>query len=195
MSASAVDAVRGTVTCVVVGVATILTPASRLPHGYGYYAAAAAFLLGVRFGVRAVGMLFVCCVAIGIAEVAGAAVCTPSSSSYRCGFEAAAPLLIFGWFAFPTIAGALLGGLGRLSRAVLRRQRERGTLHLRHTLAVAVAAAGAAFVAFALIPLSGEPLLVPALAACVAFGLAPSYRVAGAPGTVSPREEPIGWPR
>jgi hypothetical protein len=186
MRASTADTVRGTVTCVTVGVSTILTPASRLPHGFGYYAAAAAFLLGLRFGARAIGMLFVCCVAIGVAEVAGQGVCTPSSNSYRCGFEAAAPLLIFGYFVFPTIAGALLGGLGRLSRGVSRRAllqgpHDSGTLHLGHTLVVAMAAAGAAFIALALIPRSGAPLLLPALAACVAFGLAPSYGIGSAP--------------
>ena len=201
MRVSTADTVRGTVTCVTVGVATILTPASRLPHGFGYYAAAAAFLLGLRFGARAIAMLFVCCVAIGVAEVAGQGVCTPNSSSYRCGFEAAAPFLIFGYFAFPTVAGALLGGLGRMSRTVLRGPRMtlvRGTrgggaLLLGHTLLVAMAAAGAAFVTFALIPLSGAPLLLPALAAVVAFGLAPSHRVAGSPVRANPAADDASW--
>jgi hypothetical protein len=48
-------------------------------------------------------------------------------------------------------------------------------LLLGHTIVVALAAAATAFVGFALLPLHGTRLLLPALAACVAFGLAPSY--------------------
>ena len=70
MRISTADTIRGTSTCVVAGVMTILMPASELPHKFGYYAAVAAFLLGLRFGLRAIGMFFICCVAIGIAEPA-----------------------------------------------------------------------------------------------------------------------------
>lgn len=184
MTAHTADTVRGTVTCVIVGVATILMPASRLPHQFGYYAALAAFLLGLRFGVRALGMLAVCCVAIAVAEISGQGVCTPSSSSYKCGFEAAAPFLIFGYFIFPTAAGVMLGGLGRLSGA-LRNSRPAGAqgprdaqaLRPGRTLVVALAAAAVAGGVFAFLPLSGAPLFLPAIAACVAFGFSPSYRV------------------
>ena len=92
---STADAFRGTVTAVVVGVWSILMPSSELPHGFGYYAAVAAFLLGLRFGSRAIGMFFVCCIAIGIANAAGRGACTPNSNNVRCGFDAAAPLLIW----------------------------------------------------------------------------------------------------
>ena len=184
MRAYTADTVRGTVTSVIVGVSTILMPASRLPHQFGYYAAFAAFLLGLRFGVRALGMLFACCVAIAVAEISGQGVCTPSSNSYKCGFEAAAPFLIFGYFIFPTAAGAMLGGLGRLS-GVLRNSRpaaapgprDARALRPGRTVVVASAAAAVAGGVFAFLPLSGAPLFLPAIAACVAFGLAPSYRV------------------
>ena len=179
---STADAFRGTVTAVVVGVWSILMPASELPHRFGYYAAVAAFLLGLRFGSRAIGMFFVCCVAIGIADAAGRGACTPNSNNVRCGFDAAAPILIFGYFIGPTIVGALLSGFVRMSRVVrastqgvLNEPRDRGTLLLGHTIVVALAAAATAFVGFALLPLHGTRLLLPALAACVAFGLAPSY--------------------
>jgi len=179
---STADAFRGTVTAVVVGVWSILMPASELPHGFGYYAAVAAFLLGLRFGSRAIGMFFVCCVAIGIADAAGRGVCTPNSNNVSCGFDAAAPILIFGYFIGPTIVGALSSGFVRMSRIVrasaqgmFDEPRDRGTLLLGHTIVVALAAAATAFVAFALLPLHGARLFLPALAACVAFGLAPSY--------------------
>jgi len=44
-----------------------------------------------------------------------------------------------------------------------------------HTLVVAAAAAMAAFTGFVLLSLPGGHLFLPALAACVGFGLAPSY--------------------
>ena len=144
-------------------------PASGLPHGFGYYAAVAAFLLGLRLGARAVVMLFVCCVAIAVAEVAGRDVCTPNSNAYKCGFEAAAPLLIFGYFILPTIAGAMLGGLGRLRnspRAVFRTSRAGGTVRWGHTAVVGLAAGVIAFAAFAVLPVGGAPLFLPSLAAC-----------------------------
>jgi len=163
-------------------------PASELPHKFGYYAAVAALLLGLRFGFRAVGMLGVCCVAIGIAEVAGRGVCTPDSNSYKCGFEAAAPFLIFGYYVFPTIAGAVLGAVARLSGTALRNSRRAlaqgprtgRVLRPGPTFAVAVATAAVTFIAAALLPLSGEPLFLPSIAACAAFGLAPSYVTDGA---------------
>ncbi len=187
MPRSTVDAIRGTVTAVVVGVWTILMPASGLPHKFGYYAAVAAFLLGLRFGFRAIPMLAICCVAIGVAEVAGRGVCTPNSNSLKCGFEAAAPFLIFGYFIVPTIVGAMLGGVGRLSGIVLRDSRragfqaprDGGALRVGRTVVVAVAAAVVTFVAFALLPFSSAPLFLSSVAACVALGLAPSYTTDG----------------
>ena len=190
MRISTADTIRGTSTCVVAGVMTILMPASELPHKFGYYAAVAAFLLGLRFGLRAIGMFFICCVAIGIAEATGRGVCTPNSNAFKCGFEAAAPFLIFGYFIFPTIAGVVLGGIGQLSGMVVSdsartvfhgRPKREAPLRLGHTVAVALAAAAMAFVVFALLPLSGAPLLLPSLAACVACGLAPSYGAERAP--------------
>jgi len=194
MTPTTANTIRGTATCMVVGVSTSLMPASALPHKFGYYAAAAAFVLGLRYGSRAFGMLLACCVAIGIAEIAGQGVCTPNSSSYRCGVEAAAPLLIFGYFLIPTIAGAALGGIGRLSGtavrstrpSVLEASRERVTLRLGHTAAVALAAATTAFIAVALLPLSGEPLFLPSIAACVALGLTPTYCAQDAPLPAAP---------
>ena len=202
MRASTADAVRGTFTSVVVGVMTILMPASELPHKFGYYAAAAAFLLGLRFGLRAIGMFFVCCVAIGIAEAAGRGVCTPNSNAFKCGFEAAAPFLIFGYFIVPTIAGAVLGGVARLSgmvvrdsaRTVLEGPREReAPLRLGHTVAVALAAAATAFAVFAVLPLAGAPLFLSSLAACVACGLAPSYGAERAPVPAAQADIPPTW--
>ena len=61
-----------------------------------------------------------------------------------------------------------------------------------HTVSVALAAAGAAFLAFALLPLSGAPLFLPAIAACVPFGLAPSYRIDGAP-TLPTQADAPSW--
>jgi hypothetical protein len=194
---STADAFRGTVTAVVVGVCSILMPASELPHGFGYYAAVAAFLLGLRFGTRAIGMFFVCCVAIGIANAAGRGACTPASNNVRCGFDAATPLLIFGYFIGPTIAGALSRGFVRTSRLVLASRqgafdepRDRGTLLLGHTVVVALAAATTAFVGFALLPIHGARLFLPALAACVAFGLTPSYGADEVTAPATPRRAP-----
>jgi len=67
MPCSTADAIRGTATAVVVGVWSTLLPASELLHHFGYYAAIATLLLGLRFGLRAIGMLFVCCIAIAVA--------------------------------------------------------------------------------------------------------------------------------
>lgn len=188
MPRSTADAVRGTVTAVVVGVWSTLMPSSELPHGFGYYAAVAAFLLGLRFGSRAVGMFFVCCVAIAIADAAGRGACTASSNNVRCGFDAAAPILIFGYFIGPTIVGALSSGFVRMSsvvrastQGVFDPARDRGTLLFGHTIVVALAAAATAFLGLALVPLHGSPLFLPALAACLAFGLAPSYGADDAP--------------
>jgi hypothetical protein len=185
---SSADALRGTVTAVVVGVWSILMPASELPHRFGYYAAVAAFLLGLRFGFRAIGMFFVCCIAIAIANAAGRGACTASSNNVRCGFDAAAPILIFGYFVGPTIVGALSSGFVRTSRVVrsstqgvFDHPRDRGTLLPGRTIVVALAAATTAFLGFALVPLHGARLFLPALAACVAFGLAPSYATDDAP--------------
>ena len=194
------DAIRGTVTAAVVGVWTILMPASALPHKFGYYAAAAALLLGVRFGFRAVPMLAVCCIAIGAAEVAGRGVCTPNSDRLKCGFEAAAPFLIFGYFVIPTIVGAVLGGVGRASRMVLRHSRrvgfqaprDGGALRVGRTVVVAVSAAAVTFVAVALLPLSGAPLFLSSVAACVALGLAPSYS-AGSHSVLTIRPDAPTW--
>jgi hypothetical protein len=188
------------VTATVVGVWTILMPASGLPHRFGYFAAVAAFLLGVRFGARAVPMLAVCCVAIGIAEIAGRGVCTPNSNSLKCGFEAAAPFLIFGYFLIPTIAGAMLGGVGRAWRLVLRDSRraglraprDGGELRVARTVVVAVGGAAVTFVAFALLPFSGAPLFLPSVAACVVLGLAPSYGAAS-PSDLAIRPRAPTW--
>ena len=163
-------------------------PASELPHGFGYYAAAAAFLLGLRFGSRAIGMFFICCIAIAIADAAGRGACTANSNNVRCGFDAAAPLLIFGYFIGPTIVGALSRGFVRMSRVArastqgaFDQPRDRGPVLLGRTIVVALAAATTAFLGFALVPLHGARLLLPALAACVALGLAPSYGTDDAP--------------
>jgi hypothetical protein len=192
--ASTADSVRGTLTCAVVGVSTILTPASELPHKFGYYVAFATFVLGLRFGSRAIGMLFVCCVALWMAGATRGA-CT--SSYFRCGFDAATPWLIFGYFIGPTIAGALVSGLVRVSRVaraarrgVFAGPRDRDALLLRHTAVVALAAATAAFAGFALLPLYGASLFLPSIAACVAFGLAPSYRIGDAPLPATPGGTP-----
>ena len=194
---STADTVRGTVTAVVVGVWSILMPASELPHRFGYYAAVAAFLLGLRFGSRAIGMLFVCCVAIAIADLAGRGACTATSNNVKCGFDAAAPILIFGYFIGATIVGALLSGLVRGSSVVRAsahgaadQQRDRGTLLLGHTIVVALAAATTAFLGFALLPLHGARLFLPALAACVALGLAPSYGTHEAPAPAARQDVP-----
>lgn len=175
------DSIRGTVTCVVVGVGTILTPASELPHRFGYYVAFATFVLGLRFGSRAIGMLVVCCVALWIAQ-APPGPCT--SSYFTCGVHAAEPWLIFGYFVGPTIAGAFVSamvGMSRVARAsrrgVLEGPRDHGAVLAGHTAVVALAAAAAAFGGVALLPLHGASLFLPSVAACVAFGLAPSYRV------------------
>lgn len=166
----------------VVGVWTILMPASGLPHAFGYYAVVVAFLFGLRFGFRALGMLLICCVAIGVGDAVGRGSCTTSSSHYRCAFEAAAPILIFGYLIGATIAGALLSGFVAMSTVVresrhgaFRAPRDRGSLLVGHTVVVAMAAAAAAFVGFAALPLHGAPLFLPSVAACVALGLAPSY--------------------
>ena len=181
----------------VVGVWSILMPASELPHGFGYYAAAAAFLLGLRFGSRAIGMFFVCCIAIAIADAAGRGACTAHSNNVRCGFDAAAPILIFGYFIGPTIVGALSSGSLRMARVVrasthgvFDHSRDRGTLVLGHTMVVALGAAATAFLGFALVPLHGARLFLPALAACVAFGLAPSYGTDDAPVPAAPSGVP-----
>jgi len=192
VSRSAADTIRGTATAVIVGVWSILLPPSELPHEFGYYAVVAAFLLGLRFGSRAVGMVLVCCVAIAIANAEGRAACTPTSDHVRCAFHAAAPFLIFGYFIGPTIVGALLSGFVRLASAVhaptqgvFVGPRDRGALLIGHTIVVAVAVAATAFVGFALLPVHGAPLVLPGLAACVAFGLAPSYGADEAPTTTA----------
>ncbi len=177
---STADAVRGTVTCVVVGVWSTLVPSSELPHKFGYYAVVAVFLLGLRFGVRAIGMFFVACVALGIANATARTPC--GLNHYQCGFDAAEPFLIFGYLIFPTIAGALVSGVFRLSGTVaprtLRRTHdpphEQRMLSLGPTASIALGAAATAFAGFAALPLSGAPLFLPSIAACVAFGLAPS---------------------
>jgi len=192
MRAATADSVRGTVTAAVVGVWAILTPASALPHEFGYYVAVAAFLLGLRFGLRALGMFFVCCVAIGIAEAVGTGGCAAGSNNFRCAFEAAAPLLIFGYFVGPTLAGALLNGAVRLSRRRGFDPRRGGTLVLGHTVVVALAAAVIAFVAFALVPLHGSSSFLPGLAACLAFGLSPSYDADVQP-VPAPRADAPTW--
>ena len=198
MSASTADAIRGSVAATVVGVWTILMPAAELPHRFGYYAAVVAFLLGLRFGPRAIGMFFLCCVAIGIARVTGRGPCTPSSNNVRCGFDAAAPILIFGYFIGPTIAGVLLRGFVRAStvvrastHGVFDRPRDSGTLLVGHTLVVALAAATTAFLGFALLPLHGASLFLPSIAACVAAGLAPSYCTREAPVPAARSDVPI----
>ena len=198
MRASTADAIRGAVAATVVGVWTMLMPASQLPHKFGYYAAVVTFLLGLRFGPRAIGMLFLCCVAIGIAEITGPGPCTSSSNNVRCGFDAAAPILIFGYFIGPTIAGVLLRGFVRASmvvrastQGVFDRPRDSGTLLVGHTIVVALAAATAAFLGFAVLPLHGASLFLPSVAACVAAGLAPSYCTREAPVPAARGDVPI----
>ncbi|HEY7967277.1 MAG TPA: hypothetical protein VID68_09625 [Solirubrobacteraceae bacterium] len=183
MPRSTADIFRGGLTTIVVGVVSVLVPPASLPPHFGYYAVAAAFLLGMRFGPRAIAMFFIGCVAVGLANLAGRGACVPSSDHVRCGFEAAEPLLVFGYFVGPTLAGVLVGAAIRVSRAVrsqagvspavLPPGRER--LLIGHTLTVALAAATAAFLALALLSPGGGSLLLPALGACVAFGLAPTY--------------------
>jgi hypothetical protein len=97
------DMFRGTATCVVIGAVVILMPASALPRGFGYHVAFAVFLLGLRFGHRAIGMLFAGTVAVAVAHLAGRGACTPSSDAMSCGFAAAAPILIFGCFVVAAI--------------------------------------------------------------------------------------------
>jgi len=122
--------------------------------------------------------------------------CTPNSNNVRCGFDAAAPLLIFGYFIGPTIVGALSRGFVRTSRVVLAsaqgafEPRDPGTLLLGHTIVVALAAATTAFVGFAPVPLHGARLFLPALAACVAFGLTPSYGADDVTVPATPRRAP-----
>jgi hypothetical protein len=194
---STADSVRGTLTCVVVGVGTILTPASALPHKFGYYVAFATFVLGLRFGSRAIAMLLVCCVVLWITEATRSA-CT--TDYFRCGVAAATPWLIFGYFVGPTIAGALVSGMvgvSRVARAsrrgVFEAPRDHGALLLRHSAVVALAAAAAAFVAVALLPLYGAPLFLPSVAACVAFGCAPSCRIDEAPVPAAARSSTPTW--
>jgi hypothetical protein len=58
------------------------------------------------------------------------------------------------------------------------------------TVAVAMAAAVVAFVAFSTLPLSGAPLFLASVAACVALGLAPSYSRDGPAVLTTPPEAP-----
>jgi hypothetical protein len=194
------DTLRGSGACVAIGVASVLLPPAQLPRGFGYYAAGALFLLGLRFGARAIGMFLAACAAIAVAVFAGRGGCTPSSDHLRCSLDAATPLLVFGYFVVPLLAGALLGGAGRLSAFVARATRgdagprlgfDRDTLAVGHTVAVALASASVAFVAVALLPLSGPQLFLPSLAACAALGLAPSYREA--PARVQRPQAPPTW--
>lgn len=179
------DILRGTATCVVIGAVVILMPASSLPHGFGYDVALAAFLLGLRFGHHAVGMLFAGTLAVGIAQLAGRGGCTPASGGVSCGFAAATPFLIFGYFVVPTLAGALLA-------LALCRPAQHGPLRGGHTLSVAVAAGVTTFVACALLPHSGATMLLPSLAGCLAAGLAPSYGVERVPAPAA-RAGPVSW--
>lgn len=197
MRVSTANSVRGTLTCVVVGVGTILTPASALPHKFGYYVAFATFVLGLRFGSRAIAMLLVCCVVLWITEATRGA-CT--SDHFRCGVAAATPWLIFGNFVGPTIAGAFVSamvGVSRVARAsrrgLLEAPRDRGALLLGPSAVVALTAAAAAFVGVALVPLHGAPLFLPSVAACVACGFAPSYRIDEAPVPAAARSSTPTW--
>ena len=200
MPCSTADAIRGSAAAVVVGVWSTLVPAAELPHQFGYYAAAAAFLLGVRFGVRATGMLFVCCIAVAVAgATAGRGACTPSSDHVTCAFDAAEPFLIFGYFIGPTIVGAVVSGSLRMSKIVLTPSpgkvggpRERVLLP-GHTIVIATAAATTAFIGLVLLSLPGGHLFFPALAACVAFGLAPSYSAENEPASAKRVDDVPSW--
>ena len=172
-----------------VGVGTIVVPGSALPHGFGYYAVIGAFLLGLRFGFRAIGMLVACCVAIAAAEVAGPGACGASSRAVTCAFHAAAPLLIFGEMVGPVIAGALLRGLARLSRADAVTSGD-APLSIGGTAAIGAAAGVTAFAVFAIVPLHGAPLFMPSIAACVAIGLAPTFVARPAPVAASSADTP-----
>ena len=168
----------------VVGVWTILTPASALPLASATTPRAQRSCWAFGSDLGALGMFFVCCVAIAVAQAAATGGCTAGSDNVRCSFEAAEPLLVFAYFIGPTPAGAPLSSVLRLSpraaaqaaRRGFAPSRERGaTLVLGQTLCVALASATAAFIAFALIRHQGTSLFLPAVAACVAFGLSPSY--------------------
>jgi hypothetical protein len=181
MPCSTADAIRGTLTAVVVGVWSSLLPSTDLPHGFGYYVAIAVLLLGLRFGFRATGMLLACCIAVAVAgATAGRGPCTASSDHVTCAFDAAEPLLIFGYFIGPTLAGALVAGFVGVSKTLMHGRGIASTARTRtlltgHTITVAAAAAATSFIVFTLAPLPGPHQVLAGLAACVAFGLGPSY--------------------